>query len=198
MRQVTWIVTSLALLACAGCTGRRDPAALLERYVRLHRSGDVDGLLAMHTEDAEFVLPGQEPIRGRSALRDLFESDAVLGSELVMAGIHARGDTIVVDSITETSKWFRALGVAQVRYRPGTKFVLRGGRIAGTYATPFDDETRERLAERFELLLRWMRENRPDAVNRLMPGGDFRHDAASARLWLEILDEWKSATRRGN
>jgi len=189
MRHIIWILTSVALLAYAGCTRRQDPATFVEHYVQLHRSGDIAGLLALHTADAEFVIVGQEPVRGTAALRDLFEWDAVLGSELVMSAIHSDGDTIVVDSVTERNRWFQAIGLAEVRHRPGTRIVLRDGRILGTYPAAFDDETQKRLIERFELLIHWLVENRPETMDQLMPGGKFRYDAASARLWLDVLAE---------
>lgn len=196
MRPIVWILPSCAMLLCSGCTTRLDPTAFIEHYMELHRSGDVDGLLALHTADAEFLIVGQNPMRGTAALRDLFEFDAVLGSELVMDAISVDGDTIVVDSIIERNKLFEAIGVSESRYRPGTRIVFRGGRISGTYPATFDDETQKRVAEGFRSPVRWLASNRPSALEQLLPGGKFRYDAASARLWLEVLAEWNNSQRQ--
>lgn len=191
VRLIYMAFMASAVLICAGCNKQPDPESFLEHYTKLHRSGNIEGLLELHTADSEFLLPGREPIRGTAALRDLFEWDAELGSELVMSGIHAIGDTIIIDSIIERNRFFRALGIDEVRYKPGSRFILRDGRIAGTYAADFDEESLRRLTENFQVVLKWVREHRSNALEQLLPGGKFRQDAASARLWLEVLADWK-------
>jgi hypothetical protein len=71
--------------------------------------------------------------------------------------------------------------------------VFQQGRIVGTYVSGFDDETRSRLIDQFGRLVEWLSVNRPDALDRLLPEGRFRYDAASALLWLEVLEEWSNA-----
>ena len=197
MRSIAWILTSCSVLACAGCSTRLDPTALVQRYAELHGSGDVDQLLALHAADAEFVIPGQEAVRGSAALRDLFEWDAVLGSRLVMDGITAHGDTVMIGSVVERNRWFQAIGIAEARFKPGTRLVLRNGRIVGTYPAAFDDQTQVRLTEQFQRVVAWLSAERPGALEELLPGGKFRYAAESARLWLEILEEWNRAKREG-
>lgn len=193
MRPFYFSLTICATVWCAGCTSRPDPAAFIERYVALHRTRNVDGLLGLHTAEAEFLIPGQPPIRGTIALRNLFEWDAVLESELVMSAINSNGDTIFVDSVTERNKWFQAMGLAEVRYQPGTKIVLRDGQIIGTYPATFDEATLRQFTRVFERLMQWLATQRPEALAQLLPEGRFKYDAASARLWLEVLAEWNAA-----
>jgi SnoaL-like protein len=193
MRHAAWIVSAFVVLALGSCARGLDPGALVEHYVELHRSGDIDELLALHSDDAEFLIPGQEPIRRIAALRNLFEWDAVLKSELFMDSISAEGDTIVVDSVIERNKWFQAIGLSEARFQPGTRMVLKDGRIVGTYPAAFDAETQKRVAAGFERIVRWLRQYRPEALERLLPGGKFKYDAASAKLWLEVFEEWKSS-----
>lgn len=191
MRTLMCFMAASTAFWIGGCTSRVDPTAFVQRYVALHRAGDVDGLLALHTEDSEFIIPGQDPIRGHAALRELFSWDVVLGTELVMEDIHLDGDTVVIDTIVERNKWFEAIGVSETRYRPGTRLVLRDGRIAGTYLSGFDEQTLSLVVEGFGRLMQWLSANRPDAQNRLLPNGMFRYDAASAQLWLNVMGEWQ-------
>lgn len=193
MRRPLSVIVIASLFALVGCTSSQDPAAFVERYVQLHAARDVDALLALHAPDAEFVIPGQDPIRGSAALRDLLEWDAVLESKLTMSGVRAEGDSILIDSVVERNKWFQALGLSEARFRPGTTMVLRDGRIVGVYPAGFDVDTQRRFIERFEVLAQWLHENRQDALEQLLPGGKFRYDAASARLWLEVFAEWQSS-----
>jgi SnoaL-like domain len=197
MRSTISVIIALASLLVASCTERPDSKAFVDNYVQTHRSGDVDGLLAMHTGDAEFVMVGQDPIRGTAALRDLFEWDAVLKSDLSMDAVSADGDTIVVDSVTERNRWFRAIGLSVARFQPGTRILLEDGRIAGTYPAAFEDETGRVLGDGFERIVAWLGHNRPDTLKQLLPGGKFRYDAQSARLWLKVFEEWKSSERPG-
>ena len=48
--------------------------ALAERYGEAWNTQDLDGILAMHTEDGTFRLhiPGGEPVEGRPAIREAF------------------------------------------------------------------------------------------------------------------------------
>ncbi len=190
MPAVLWFLATGFAFWCVGCTTNSDPEDLVRRYVELHQAGDVEGLLALHTEDAEFVIPGQNPIRGTAALRDLFSWDAELASELVMEGISIDGDALVIDKVIERNQWFEGLGVSEAHYRPGTRLVLRDGRILGTYPARFHEETRSQVFAEFEHLLQWLSVNRADARERLLPGGKFRYDAPSARLWLEVMQDW--------
>jgi ketosteroid isomerase-like protein len=191
MRSLIWLMAASTAFWIGGCTSHMDPTAFVQRYVALHQSGDVDGLLALHTEDSEFIIPGQDPVRGHAALRGLFSWDVVLGTELIMEDIHLDGDTVVIDTIVERNKWFEAIGVSETRYKPGTRLVLRDGRIAGTYLSGFDERTHSRVVEGFGRLIQWLSANRPEAQNRLLPNGMFRYDAESAHLWLTVMEEWQ-------
>ena len=123
---------------------------------------DAIGLPALHADDVEFVIPGRTPGRGRNALRDLFEWDAVLGVELDMRDVSFEGDAIRVDTIIERGRFFEAHGVPEVRDRPGTRFVLRDGLIVAVRAADLDDETQGRVRPAYRCLLAWFSANRPD------------------------------------
>jgi ketosteroid isomerase-like protein len=58
MRHAAWIVSAYVVLALGSCARGLDPGALVEHYVELHRSGDIDALLALNSDDAEFLIPG--------------------------------------------------------------------------------------------------------------------------------------------
>jgi uncharacterized protein (TIGR02246 family) len=46
--------------------------ALFDAWQRASRAGDIETLLGFVTDDAVFLAPGQPPIRGKAAVRDLF------------------------------------------------------------------------------------------------------------------------------
>ncbi|RMG47407.1 MAG: hypothetical protein D6718_03785 [Acidobacteria bacterium] len=190
MRRTTTAALAALLLLSCGTEGNREAQALIDRYVALHRAHDLEGLLAMHSEDSVFVLPGKKPIRGRRALADLFEWDFVMETELEMHGIEREGDTIRVASITERNAFFRALGLDGAVYRPGTRFVLRGGLIAATYPAPLTAATLEAGMPAYREFLAWLDETHPGLRPELFPETVVRHDARRARVLRELLDEW--------
>ena len=195
-RIILFITLAILITVTTNCHGQKDPAYIIKRYVELHKAKKIDSLLAMHTSDSEFVLPGgKKTIRGLKELRDLFEFDSVFNSTLKMYGIHAVNDTIFVDTVIERNKWFKAIGVNEVRYRPGTKFVFRNGLISGTYPATFDENTQQQLKIRYGKLMRWLRKYRPDVLQQLFPKGEYHHNTATAKLWLKVLAEWKNSSQ---
>lgn len=59
-----WLLKLCAAIPYSACVRPADPSAFARKYAAVHRSGHVDKLLAMHADDAEFLIPGQKPIRG--------------------------------------------------------------------------------------------------------------------------------------
>ena len=55
--------TVIVALSGVGCSTAQTPAELVREYMDLHRAGDIEGMTALHTEDCEFIIPGQEPAR---------------------------------------------------------------------------------------------------------------------------------------
>ncbi len=195
--MITPKVAVLFLLAvlCSGtgCKKSVDGRALIDEYLKAHGTRNIQKLLEMHTEDSEFVFPDGLTIRGKQALRKLFQWDSVLQSHLTMGEIRQNGDTLLIDSVSEANLFFKALGVERVQYQPGTRFVLRKGRIAGTYLVPITAENLSRLQKNFQTFMEWLNATNPQIVERLLPGGKFVHDAASAQQWLKMLDEWQQS-----
>lgn len=175
----------------ANCERRMEAHSLMDTYARLHSAGDIVELLSMHTLDAEFLIPGQTPIRGVAALNELFAWDSVLESSLNFEGIREIGDTIFIERVVEKNLFFSNLGIPAIHYLPGTRFVRNQNRISGVYPAPFDTASEARVVEVFGRILPWLSANRPDDFRRLLPDGKFQYDAGRAERWLEIIREWK-------
>jgi len=173
--------------ALATPLGGEEAEAFVARYVELHAAGDVEGLLALHTEGAEFLIPGQLPIRGSAALADLFAWDAALGARLEVQGVYSEGDDLVLGPVVERNALLDALGVGPVRHPAGTRFTLEDGRIARTRLPDGSPEAYATLGRELGLAIAWLRSYRAADLARWMPEGRFRYDAAAARWWLGAL-----------
>lgn len=180
----------------SGCTHRQNAQELIQRYISLHKAGKVDSLLLMHTEDTQFIFPGENPITGKRALRQLLEWDSVLHAELEMEGIFQKGDTIFVDTIVERSRFFKAMGISEIYYQSGTKIVLKNGLISQTYPAKFHQKSIEKISEQFSKVKQWLERNQPDLLNHLMPEGKIIQNAQTAKIWLEVLEKWQSSQKK--
>ncbi|KPJ82563.1 MAG: hypothetical protein AMJ58_00835 [Gammaproteobacteria bacterium SG8_30] len=98
-----------------------------------------------------------------------------------------------IASAVEHNRLLRALGVEEVRYRPGTRFKLRGQLIQGIYVPGLDEPSRQAVDAALGPVIAWLQEIDPATLERLMPGGEFRYDAASAARWLEVVAAWRAA-----
>jgi len=184
---------NLSALTQLGLPPPVDGLALLARYLEAHRSGDIGALLKLHTGDAMFTIEGRPPYSGWESLRELFEWDAALQSELEFSDVNIDGSLLTIGAATGRNRLFRELGVEEVRYRPGLRFKLRGSLIQGIYVPGFDQQSQKAVEAAFQPLIEWLASHDHDALARLMPDGRFRYDAASAAQWLEIVAAWRSA-----
>ncbi len=188
-------------LMLLGCSRPVPDKEILDVYLEKHRAGDVEGLLALHTEDVIFYLPGQPPLQGRQALRGLLEWDRVMESRLEFGQMHARGDTQWVDSVVERSRFFRLLGLAEVEYFPGTYFVFREGKIARVHVAKMNLQKHPKSIQRYEQFVQWLEKTQPHIYRKLLPRGKYRYNEENAREWLRWLEAWnklKNPEQRNN
>jgi uncharacterized protein (TIGR02246 family) len=101
----------LLVLGCMGCAAGSNPAveeaaarAALEQAQEQYRtaalSGDVELLLSLYTEDAVFMAPNMEPLRGRAAIREfvqlaMFAEGGFAAFKYHSSDLQIRGDLAV-------------------------------------------------------------------------------------------------------
>ncbi len=185
---------NLALYSQLGLPPPADGLGLLDRYLAAYVAGDVDALLRLHTGDVMFTVDGVLSRQGWDPLRDLYQWNAALGSEIEFDGVTVEGDLVRIDAAVERNRVLRELGIEEVRYRPGMRLKLRGQLIQGIYIPGLDEPSRQAVDAALEPVIGWLRKNDPATLEQLMPGGEFRYDAASAARWLEVVAKWREAT----
>ena len=185
---------NLALYSQLGLPPPADGLGLLDRYLAAYLAGDVDALLRLHTGDAMFTVDGEPGRQGWESLRDLYEWSAALGGQLEFTHVDVDGDLVRIASVVERNRLLRELGIEEAHYRPGTRFKLRGQLVQGIYLLGLDESSRQAVDAALEPLIAWLQRSDPATLERLMPGGEFRYDAASAARWLEVVAAWREAT----
>lgn len=113
-------VALISVTACVGPPSREGREAVVADYIDAVNRNAVEEALAHHTADAEFLIPGQEPIVGTTAMRALLQWDSVLGSRIAFEPGHWAGDTLVAREGSESSAWFRGIGLDSILYAGGT------------------------------------------------------------------------------
>ena len=154
MKKLTNIVTfaSLFLLWIIIDSCSRDVAMIkiFSTYVNAVNQNDVSGALATHTQDAEFIIPGQHPIKGSEKIRSLLQWDSILQSQIMFDDLRVHGDTILAGAGSERNLWLKGIGLDSIAYTPGTRIVFEGELIRGIYPATLFSESRVEFGIRFQ------------------------------------------------
>jgi limonene-1,2-epoxide hydrolase len=95
------------------------PRQVVEEWVRRFNAADVTGLAALYHEDAVNHQVVQDPVRGRDAIRAMFEREfARAEMTCIVEAIHEAGDVAALE-------WRDPLGLRGCGF-----FTVREGRIA--------------------------------------------------------------------
>lgn len=191
MRYAILIAVTITIV---GCPGNPNRVAIFERHVDAVNRNAIEEALSLYTADAEFMIPGQRPIRGTDAMRSLLEWDAVLGTRLEFSGFEERGETLFVASGTERNAWFSGVGLESIEYGAGLRVVFEGDLIAGIYPSGLTPKSASELETRVGAFMTWAGTHAPDELERLLPEGYFQYDSQSARAWIRLLDRYKDAS----
>lgn len=74
------------------------PKQVVETWVEMFNAGDADGLAALYHADATNHQVTQEPVHGRSAIRDMFAREfASAEMTCIVEIIHEAGDTAILE-----------------------------------------------------------------------------------------------------
>lgn len=161
------------------------------QMVEAHNQHDVARQLAFYADDATFIMPGEKPIVGRAALRDLFEADSIVNSELAFKDLVIRGDTVIVNSITERSDWLRSIGIPESHY--GSKMIFRKGLIHTDELAPGLEQDRRAYEKGWSGVMGWLSIAHPELVKEAQSGWLARYDAKATRTWMKLFAEWQAS-----
>jgi len=189
-----------ALLGCAAPEGPTappsEPAAPVARwegYVEAINAGNAEEVLAFYTEDAVFEIPGVGKLRGTEQLRGLADWDAANHTHVRAEGYTVRGNVLTIAAVAESNDWFRAIGVEESRYRPGTRIVFRGDRLAEVHLAPETEESAKAVDEAWAPFLAWASRHPERPLEMLLPKEGFVYSRESAERWQAWFAKWRAA-----
>lgn len=134
--------------------------ALLERYQEASNRHDIEACVAMFADNG-VIMMGGESYAGADALRDAHEYD--LGSQTLVAfrDLEVDGDLIRCTFWNE-HELSRVIGNGGMTGK--AEFTIKDDRIHKFNILPPGDDERTRVMEKAAPVLKWLRENHPDAV----------------------------------
>lgn len=177
--SITWIFSSCG-------TG---PESTLNKYVEAHNKHDLKTSLSLYDEEIVFDLGGIV-LTGMDEIQHLEEWDTTLKSEIHFSIISTRSDTLFCIG-WESNAWFTNLGISRIDFDQ-VIFVMHRGAIRYISAG-MDSSSIQQVTEAFVPLIAWLSENYPNAVNQLLPEGQFEYNAANAAKWLKLIEEYKQS-----
>ncbi len=106
---------------------RSSPTLVVERFLELLRSGDVDGAVELLAVDVEYKNVGLPTVRGRERTRRLFRATlgrAGAGFEVYVHSISADGETVLTER-TDVMKF----GRLRIQFWACGRFDVHNGQI---------------------------------------------------------------------
>ncbi|KPK70680.1 hypothetical protein AMJ87_08550 [candidate division WOR_3 bacterium SM23_60] len=176
----------LMVLACAPDLSER-----MRIYVETYNTHDVDEIMTFYTDDVRFENVGVWVKTDKQEVRKITEWDATTHIVMKVSNVMVRGDTVTF-SLLETNDWLKLAGIGEALYEP-SRIVFKDGKIAIIQAK-LTEESLNRWMPKWNSILAWATEHRPDRLAEVMPEGAFVFGADYARKWLELLEEWRQAT----
>ena len=131
------LATALALLSASVTRGQEaDPAAIFRQYADAVNAGDVDGALALFTEDATWVRGGRCPpgaCAGQAAVRAELEKDVADHHQIDIVDTQV-SDNVLTARVELRTDGTRAAGVERIIQVFTVEF--RGDKISALQARP--------------------------------------------------------------
>jgi hypothetical protein len=137
---------------------------LVESFQEVVNCHNVDEILAMFREDAEFEIVGQSKLRGKQEIRNIFDYDVGVNTELKFINCKSEGDSVHC-RILERNDRLDAIDISELAYASCT-FVFKDGLIQRFTAT-IPDESMRYIMEKWQNFIPWITENYPDEYSRM-------------------------------
>jgi hypothetical protein len=190
IRLMRWAIVCVASV-CLSCSGSSDSKTkTLAMFDAINRH-DVSGALAYYTDDVHYVMDDGSSISGKPALRKRFQFDSVMATTVEIGGVSVLGDTVVVDTMVESSDWGRLMGIPGVRSYPGSRFVFEKGLIKTVEFSASLPEDANIFRSRVNSFMNWFVYAHPERINEVKNHSFFQFSAECASDWMRLAAEWK-------
>ncbi len=174
-------------------TGENDLINSVKAFERSANRHDVDAVMAKFAEDAEFEIVGQVTVKGKKEIRQIFEYDVGVNTELQFFDFKSEEDTVTCQ-VVERNDRLKAAGFDKVLY-PSCFIVFRDQLIQKFSISP-DAESARSFGEVVRSFLPWVQKNYPNDYSRLFtPEGRFIRNRENGERVVFLMKEWRTSKR---
>ena len=180
------LVSVILIISCS-----ENLTQLTQNYPIVYNTHDVNDIVNLYADDAIFEVTGQFSFNGKDQIRDITKYDSVLNINMSLSNIEMVGDSVFCN-LSETNDWLRTAEIGEAHY--SVIFTFKDGLISKIIASA-KPETAKAFNNVLIPLMIWAKENKPDLLTEMMPGGKFIYNAENATKILALLTEWKESTK---
>jgi hypothetical protein len=185
------IVVAAPALASDETAGRDHPLVkIVKAYRAAKKSENPDSASVYLSEDSRIWFgkkegPGKKRKLGHGPWHEWDRFFNAKGKPVGSYEVNGREVSVVME---ETNDYFRLLDRSGGRYR-ATYYFDEDDKIAGVLIAGTGEE---RDMGRYDEFVAWATENRPGLLEQLMPDGELDPALEKAKLWKQVLTEWRS------
>jgi hypothetical protein len=137
-----------------------------------------------------YIMDDGSSISGKPALRKLFQFDSTMATTVEIGGVWVSGDTVVVDTMVESSDWGRLMGIPGVHSYPGSRFVFEKGLIKAVEFSASLPEDSNIFRSRVNSFMNWFVNAHPERIDEIKNRTFFQFNAECASDWMRLAVEW--------
>jgi hypothetical protein len=180
------LVSVILIISCS-----ENLTQLTQNYPIVYNTHDVNDIVNLYADDAIFEVTGQFSLNGKDQIRDITKYDSVLNIKMSVSNIEMVGDSVFCN-LSETNDWLQIAEIGEAHY--SVIFTFKDGLISKIIASA-KPETAKAFNNVLTPLMIWAKENKPDLLTEMMPGGKFIYNAENATKILALLTKWKESTK---
>jgi len=170
---------------------QKDLITLVKAFQESENRHDIEALMGKFAEDAEFEMVGQVTLKGKEEIRQIFEYDAGVNTELQFFDFKSEGDTVTCQ-VVERNDRLKAAGFDKLLYT--SCFITFRDQLIQKFSISPDAESARSLGEVMRKFLPWIQKNYPKDYSRLFtPEGRFIRNRENGERVVFLMKEWRGS-----
>jgi limonene-1,2-epoxide hydrolase len=167
---------------------------LVEAFQEALNQHDVDKVMSMFAENAEFEIVGVSKYSGKQQIRNVFEYDVGVNTELKFINCKTEGNTVRCQALERNDR-LAAIGIDELKYT-SSNFVFSDRRIQ-SFISEIPPGVVQHNREVWQKFIPWLSKNYPDEHSKMFTSeGRFIYNHANGRGVVALLKKWREVNDR--
>ena len=166
-----------------------DLIGLVEAFQEALNQHDVDKVMSMFAEDAKFEIVGVSKYSGKQQIRNVFEYDVGVNTELKFMNCKSEGNTVRCQALERNDR-LAVIGIDELKFISSI-FVFSDGRIQ-SFISEIPSEVVQYNREVWQKFIPWLSKTYPDEHLKMFTSdGRFIYSRANGRDVVLFLKKWR-------